>query len=86
MNNYFKLEFKIQSIIIILLPLFMIFSRFMLEFCLLIVSASFIFEIIKNKKYTIFNNHFTFFFLGFYFLLLLSFFFSQEKFFATNFS
>tara|TARA_B100000768_G_C11249351_1_gene363363 strand:+ start:280 stop:1482 length:1203 start_codon:yes stop_codon:yes gene_type:complete len=52
----------------------------MLEFCLLIVSASFIFEIIKNKKYTIFNNHFTFFFLGFYFLLLLSFFFSQEKF------
>ena len=80
MNNYFKLEFKIQSIIIILLPLFMIFSRFMLEFCLLIVSASFIFEIIKNKKYTIFNNHFTFFFLGFYFLLLLSFFFSQEKF------
>ena len=80
MNNYLKLEFKIQSIIIILLPLFMIFSRFMLEFCLLIVSASFIFEIIKNKKYTIFNNHFTFFFLGFYFLLLLSFFFSQEKF------
>jgi O-antigen ligase len=79
MNNYLKLEFKIQSIIIILLPLFMIFSRFMLEFCLLIVSASFIFEIIKNKKYTIFNNHFTFFFLGFYFLLLLSFFFSQEK-------
>ncbi len=80
MNNYLKLEFKIQSIIIILLPLLMIFSRFMLEFCLLIVSASFIFEIIKNKKYTIFNNHFTFFFLGFYFLLLLSFFFSQEKF------
>ena len=79
MNNYLKLEFKIESIIIILLPLFMIFSRFMLEFCLLIVSASFIIKIIKNKKYKIFNNHFTFFFLGFYFLLLLSFFFSEEK-------
>ena len=79
MNNYLKLEFKIQSIIIILLPLFMIFSRFMLEFCLLIVSASFIFEIIKNKKYTIFNNYFVLFFSFFYSLLLLSFLLSEEK-------
>ncbi len=68
-----------ESIMIILLPLFMIISRFMLEFCLLIISISFITITIKNKNYKIFNNYFVIFFLSFYFLLLLSFSFSLEK-------
>ncbi len=79
MNDFLKLKHKLESIIIISLPFLMIFSRFMLEFCLLIISISFIVKIIKNNNYKIFNNHFTFFFISFYFLLLLSFAFSQEK-------
>jgi len=79
MNNFLKLKYKLESIIILSLPLLMIISRFMLEFCLLVISISFIIRIIKNKNYIIFNNHFTFFFLSFYFLLLLSFAFSHEK-------
>ena len=79
MKFFSKLTYKLESIIIILLPILMIFSRFMLEFCLLVISISFIVKIIKNRNYKFFNNYFTFFFLSFYFLLLLSFAFSQEK-------
>jgi len=79
MSNFLKLKYKLESVIIILLPFLIIFSRFMLEFCLLVISISFIAKIIKNRNYMIFNNFFTFFFLSFYSLLLLSFFFSQEK-------
>ena len=79
MNDLLKLKYKMESVIIILLPFLMIFSIFMLEFCLLIISISFIVKIVKNNDYKIFNNYFTFFFTSFYFLLLLSFTFSQEK-------
>ena len=79
MNNFFKFKYKSESIIIILLPFLMIFSRFMLEVCLLIISISFINKIIKSNNYKIFNNYFNFFFIGFYFLLILSFAFSEEK-------
>ena len=79
MNDFLKFKHKLENIIIISLPLLMIFSRFMLEFCLLIISISFVVQIIKNNSYKIFNNYFTFFFISFYFLLLLSFAFSQEK-------
>ena len=79
MNDFLKFKHKLENIIIISLPLLMIFSRFMLEFCLLIISISFIVKMLKNNNYKIFNNHFTFFFISFYFLLLLSFAFSQEK-------
>ena len=79
MNDLLKLKNKIESIIIISLPFWMIFSRFMLEFCLVIISILFLVKIVKNNNYKIFNNHFIFFFTSFYFLLLLSFAFSQEK-------
>jgi O-antigen ligase len=79
MDNFFKLKHKNESIIIILLPFLMIFSRFMLEACLLIISISFIVKTIKSNSYKIFNNHFNLFFISFYFLIVLSFAFSEEK-------
>ena len=56
MNDFLKLKHKLESIIIISLPFLMIFSRFMLEFCLLIISISGLVKIIKNNNYKIFNN------------------------------
>ena len=79
MNNFLNLKYRLESVLIILLPLLMMISRFMLEFCLLIISISFLIKIIKQKKFIIFKNHFVLFFLCFYLLLLVSFFFSDEK-------
>jgi len=79
MNNFLKSKYKIESILIISLPFWMIISRFMLELCLLIISISFLVKIIKKKEFIIFNNYFVLFFSFFYSLLLLSFLLSEEK-------
>ena len=79
MDSLLKSKYKIESLIIVSLPFLIIISRFMLEVFLLIISISFLFKVIKNKEYKIFNNYFVFFFLCFYSLLLLSFLFSNEK-------
>ena len=79
MDSLLKSKYKVESLIIISLPFLIIISRFMLEVCLLIISISFLFKVIRNKEYKIFNNYFVFFFLCFYSLLLLSFLFSNEK-------
>ena len=79
MVNFLKSNYKIETILIVSLPFLMIISRFFLEFFLLIISASFLFKIIKTKVYTIFNNYFLIYFFCFYCLLLLSFSFSEEK-------
>ena len=79
MNNFLESKNKIENILIISLPFFMMVSRFMLESCLLIISISFLVKIIKRKEFLIFNNYFVFFFSFFYFLLLLSFLLSEEK-------
>ena len=79
MDKLLVSKHKIESLMIISLPFFIIISRFMLEFFLLIISISFLVKIIKKKEYKIFNNYFVFLFLCFYFLLLLSFLFSEEK-------
>ena len=79
MDKFLKLKFKIESAMIVSLPVCMIISRFMLEFFLLIISISFLLKITKEKNYIFFKNYFTFLFLCFYFLLILSFLFSEEK-------
>ena len=79
MDNFFSSKLKIENIIILSLPIFMVISIFMLEFFLLIISILFLVKIIKKKEYKIFNNYFVFFFLFFYSLLLLSFLISEEK-------
>ena len=79
MDNFLKLKFRVESLMIISLPIFMIISRFFLEFFLLIISLSFVVQIIKQKNYTILKEYFSLFFLSLYFLLLMSFLFSDEK-------
>ena len=79
MDSLLKSKYKVESLIIVSLPFLVIISRFMLEVCLLMISISFLFKVIRNKEYKIFNNYFVFFFLCFYSLLLLSFLFSNEK-------
>ena len=79
MGNFLKLKFRVESLMIVSLPIFMIISRFFLEFFLLIISFSFMVRIIKKNNYTIFKEYFSLFFLSLYVLLLLSFLFSDEK-------
>ena len=79
MDNFLKLKFKVESLMIVSLPIFMIISRFFLEFFLLIISFSFMVRVIKKNNYTIFKEYFSLFFLSLYVLLLLSFLFSDEK-------
>ena len=79
MRDFLKLKYKVESIMIISLPFFMIFSRFILEFFLLIISTSFLIKVIRKKEYRVFYNNFFIFFLGIYFILLLSFVFSEVK-------
>ncbi|MDA7810747.1 O-antigen ligase family protein [Candidatus Pelagibacter sp.] len=79
MNNFSNIKHKLESFLIISLPILMVVSRFMLELSLLIISISFLVKIIKQKNYFIFKNNFVYLFLFFYSILLLSFLFSDVK-------
>ena len=64
--------------IVLFLPILAIFSIFLLEFCLIILSLSFISRNIFFFEKKFLTNKFLFFFLIFYFYLILRYFFSKN--------
>ena len=64
--------------IVLFLPILAIFSIFLLEFCLIILSLSFISRNIFFFEKKFLTNKFLFFFLIFYFYLILRYFFFQK--------
>ena len=77
--NKINLNYKFESILIILIPIFLIFSIFLLEACLLLLTLSFLSIIIKKKEISFFFNNFSKLFLIFYLILLISYSFSEYK-------
>lgn len=75
--KFFK--YKVESSIVILIPFFLIFSRFLLEISLLYLSISYLVILKKKKLYSSLVNIFTYLFFGFYFILLFSYSFSEYK-------
>ena len=75
--KFFK--YKIESSIIILIPLLLIFSRFLLEISLLYLSISYLIVLKKKKIYSFLINDFAYIFFGFYLILIFSYAFSEFK-------
>ena len=70
MKNISVNSYYLEKIIILLIPFFAIFSIFLLDFSLLILTVSFVFRTIKNKTYHYYFNKFFYIFLIFYFYIL----------------
>ena len=64
-------NFIIEKIIVCLIPFAAIFSIFILDFSLLILSISFIVRCFKEKNYSFLLNKFTFFFSIFYLYIFI---------------
>lgn len=77
--NKINFNYKLESFLIILIPFFLVFSRFLLETCLLLVTLSFLSIVIKKKETKLFESIFTKLFTLFFVVLLLSYFFSEFK-------
>ena len=74
MNNY-----KIENVLILLIPFSAIFSIFFLELSLVYVSFSFLYKSFKKKDYYYFKNKFFIFFILFYFYILIRYFFIDKN-------
>ena len=69
----------IFNILILSLPIFAIFSIFLMELVLIFISINFLLNSFKEKNFYYFNNFFFKFFTIFYFYLLFNFIFQIEK-------
>ena len=49
--NKINFEYKFESILIIFIPIFLVFSRFLLEFSLLIITTSFYLLPLREMKF-----------------------------------
>lgn len=70
---------KIENFLILLVPIFCVFSRFLLELSLICISISFLYKVLKKQEFDYFKNVFSIVFLFFYFYLIISFLFSEYK-------
>ena len=70
MKNISLNSFFLEKIIILLIPFFAIFSIFLLDFSLLILTVSFVVRTLRNKTYHYYFNKFIYIFLIFYFYIL----------------
>ena len=76
-NKNILSENRLEHLLIILLPFFAIFSIFLLEVALILVSVGFIIKNLKNFEKEFFLNQFCFLFLIFYIYLLVRYFISD---------
>ena len=76
-NKNILSENRLEHLLIILLPFFAIFSIFLLEVALILVSVGFIIKNFKNFEKEFFLNQFCFLFLIFYIYLLVRYFISD---------
>ena len=79
LKNYF-----FEKILIILIPFSAIFSIFLLDFSLVLVSISFIIRSIKSREYFYYLNKFFIIFLLFYFYIILRYFFRDHEYESFN--
>lgn len=79
MLNISNLNYKFEGYLIILIPIFLVFSRFLLEFSLLLLTFSFLFRLFKKKEFLFIKNNFSIFFSIYFIFLVLSFLLSQFK-------
>ena len=71
---------KTISLLVYLLPLFLIFSIFLADLSVVIISVLFLTYCYKEKKIFLPNQKFLLIFLFFYFFIILSSFFSEDYF------
>lgn len=62
---------NINSLIICLLPIFLVLSRFLADFSVCICGILFLLSVIKKKEWFYFNNNFFYFFLLFFIYILI---------------
>ena len=70
-------KLNLEVILISIIPISAIFSIFFLELSLLIITSLFLIDILKKKKFTIFNNIFSKVFIFFYLYLIIRLFFTD---------
>ena len=61
---------KVNTVLICLLPIFLVLSRFMADLVICVSSILFLISVIKKKEWFYFNNTFFYFFLLFFFLYI----------------
>ena len=79
MKNFKKSDYYSESILVILIPIFLVFSRFLLEISLLLIAFCFLFNSLKEKEFLFYKNNFTLFYFIFFIILILSYLFSEFK-------
>ena len=62
---------NINSLIICLLPIFLVLSRFLADLSVCICGILFLLSVIKKKEWFYFNNNFFYFFLLFFIYILI---------------
>ena len=77
-------NFIIEKIIVCLIPFSAIFSIFILDFSLLVLSISFITRCFKEKNYSFFINKFSFFFSIFYLYIFIRYIFRDTDYNSFN--
>ena len=60
---------KVNTVLICLLPIFLVLSRFMADLAICVSSILFLISVIKKKEWFYFNNTFCYFFLLFFFYI-----------------
>ena len=76
LNNF---SYKIESTLILFIPIALIFSRLFLELFLLYISISFVLISLKEKEFSFFKNKLSYLFLGYFLIILTSYLFSGYK-------
>ena len=76
LNNF---SYKIESTLILFIPIALIFSRLFLEISLLYISISFILISLKKKDFSFFKNKLSYLFFGLFLIILISYLFSEYK-------
>jgi len=62
---------NVNSVLICLLPIFLVFSRFMADLAICVCGILFLLSVIKKREWFYFNNNFFYLFLLFFFYILI---------------
>jgi len=62
---------NVNSVLICILPIFLVFSRFMADLAICVCGILFLLSVIKKKEWFYFNNNFFYLFLLFFFYILI---------------
>ena len=63
---------KVNSVLIYLLPIFLVLSRFMADLAICVCAILFLISVIKKKEWFYFSNPFFYFFFLFFFYIFVS--------------